>query len=151
MKVRIVILLLAAIPGSCSLLRGQDKGFGLGALFGEPTGVSMKYWVSQQNAIDAGLAWSFSGKGFFHIHSDFLWHFPDVARSEERFVLFAGVGGRIRFADPARVGARFPLGIEWWPRQVPLDVFLELVPILDLSPSTKFEFNGGIGARYFFE
>jgi hypothetical protein len=32
----------------------------------------------------------------------------------------------------------------------PVDIFVELVPILNLAPSTDFDFNGGIGARYWF-
>ena len=31
-----------------------------------------------------------------------------------------------------------------------LDVFFELVPLLDLVPSTNFELNGAIGIRYLF-
>lgn len=130
---------------------GQEKGFGVGTLFGEPTGISGKYWLSQPNAIDGGLAWSFSGKGFFHIHADFLWHFQDVVKSKERFVVFAGIGGRMSFADPVLFGARFPVGLEWWSSDIPLDVFVEIAPILDLSPATDFNLNGGIGVRYFFE
>src|SRR5258708_39192418 len=32
--------------------------FGVGAIFGEPTGVSVKYWLSDKHAIDGALAWS---------------------------------------------------------------------------------------------
>ena len=32
----------------------------------------------------------------------------------------------------------------------PFDVFLEVVPVLDLAPDTEFDFNAAIGARFFF-
>ena len=52
----------------------QDKGLGLGLVFGEPTGLSAKLWTSERTAIDAAVAWSFSGLGWFHMQSDFLIH-----------------------------------------------------------------------------
>ncbi len=128
----------------------QDKGFGLGVIFGEPTGVSGKYWLDAKRAIDGGVSWSFSGEGDLHVHADMLWHFPDVIRSEVRLPLYAGIGGRLRFHDPVQVGVRVPVGIVWLVDGAPLDVFLEIVPILDLTPSTDFEVNGGVGARYYF-
>jgi len=30
------------------------------------------------------------------------------------------------------------------------DVFVEVVPILDIVPDTEFEINAGIGARFYF-
>jgi hypothetical protein len=33
---------------------------------------------------------------------------------------------------------------------VPVDVFLEVAPILDFTPSTRGGFTAGIGARYWF-
>jgi hypothetical protein len=142
------LTLLQVLLMACAL--AQSRNFGVGAVFGEPTGISGKYWVSQQNAIDGALAWSFRGDGFFHIHADYLWHYPDAIRSSERFPLYVGIGGLIRFDTPARLGVRLPLGIAWWPRGIPLDVFLEIAPGLNLTPATEFGLNGGIGVRYFF-
>ncbi len=132
-------------------LSAQEKGFGLGVVFGEPTGISGKYWLDGKRAIDGGIAWSFHDKGFLHLHADLLWHFPDVIKSKVRLPIYAGIGARVRFDNPARVGVRVPVGLAWWVDDIPLDVFLELVPILDLTPATKFALNGGIGVRYFFE
>jgi hypothetical protein len=146
-----ILLTAVTLITLVSFSSGQEKDFGLGVLFGEPTGLSGKYWTSSRNAIDAGVAWSFKKSGFFHLHADYLWHFPEVIRSSDRFPLYAGVGGRVRFDDPVRVGVRIPLGIAWWPHGAPLDVFLEVVPVLDLAPKTEFDMNGGVGARYHFE
>jgi hypothetical protein len=53
--------------------------------------------------------------------------------------------------DKARVGIRVPGGIAYWPRSIPLDVFLEIALIMDVAPATELSLNGGIGARYFFQ
>jgi hypothetical protein len=34
--------------------------------------------------------------------------------------------------------------------RVPVDIFIELAPILDLVPETDFTVNGAVGVRYFF-
>ena len=43
------------------------------------------------------------------------------------------------------------LGIAWLPRNTPIDIFLELVPSLELTPASGFALDAAIGARYFFE
>jgi hypothetical protein len=141
-----LFLFLAAVDG-----RAQDRGFGLGVILGEPTGLSGKLWVSGSEAIDAGMAWSFRKPGFLHLHADYLWHFPLHVREVERFSLYAGIGGRlgIRESKPL-VGIRIAGGFAYWPKGTPLDIFVEFAPVVDLAPATEFGGNGGIGIRFFF-
>ena len=40
----------------------QSSGFGIGVIIGEPTGISLKHWMSQTTALDAGVAWGFDRK-----------------------------------------------------------------------------------------
>ena len=129
----------------------QTTGFGLGVILGEPSGISGKSWLNQRSAIDGGLSWSFRGDGSFHIHADYLWHFHDAVESTERFVPYVGIGGRLATTSDAVIGVRIPVGLLWWPKGAPVDVFVEIVPILDLAPATEFHGNGGIGARYYFQ
>jgi hypothetical protein len=129
----------------------QEKGFGLGVILGEPTGISAKYWVGTRNAVDGGLAWSFRHNGYFNVHADYLWHFPLKFEDVERLNFYVGIGGRLGFGSGSTVvGARIPVGLVYWPGGVPLDVFLEVAPILDLAPATEFTANGGVGVRFFF-
>ncbi len=149
---RRLVLIPALMFAATSLSFSQDKGFGLGIILGEPTGLSAKYWLTKKNAIDGGIAWSFKGSGFLHVHGDYLWHFPNVFKSSERFVLYTGPG--IRFGGGKRggvFGIRVAGGIEYWPKGAPVDIFVEIAPIVDLAPSTRASFNAGIGVRYFFE
>jgi len=50
-----------------------------------------------------------------------------------------------------KVGVRIPVGINYIFAKAPLDIFLEIVPMLELVPRTEFNLNGGIGIRYFFK
>ncbi len=131
----------------------MSRPTGLGMIIGEPTGISFKHWLSSKSAIDAGFAWSFAGPGDeVHIHADYLWHTP--LRSSDpavrRTSFYIGVGGRVRFENDSRFGVRVPLGLTHAVKDAPLDVFIEVAPILDLAPNTELSANGGIGLRYFF-
>lgn len=142
----------------------QERGFGLGVIIGEPTGISAKFWTSPGNAFDFGLGWSFGGdrigkyKGYYdggrrvHFHMDYLWHAFEAIHSSERFPLYYGFGGRMNSGAgyDASVAVRGVFGIAWLPHNTPIDVFVELVPSLQLTSSTGFGMDAGIGARYFF-
>ena len=125
--------------------------FGIGVIFGEPTGLSAKMWTTKSTGFDLGLAWSFSGNGNFHIHGDYLFHnFGVFGVSKGSLPLYIGIGGRIVFQDDTKVGVRFPIGLEYFFDDWPIAVFGEVVPILDLAPSTDGDINGGLGVRFYF-
>jgi hypothetical protein len=146
------------------LSNAQERKFGLGVIIGEPTGISAKLWTSPVNAFDFGLGWSiggdrigkyngnYDGGSRVHFHMDYLWHSFEVIHSSERFPLYYGFGGRINSGAgyDASLAVRGVFGIAWLPHNAPIDVFLELVPSLQLTSSTGFALDAGIGARYFF-
>jgi len=131
-----------------------DHGdIGVGVIVGEPTGLSAKMWTTQSTGFDLGLAWSWSGDGHFHIHADYLFHdFGIFDVSKGTLPLYVGIGGRMLFRDNAddKIGVRIPVGLEYYFESWPIAVFGEVVPILDLAPSTDFELNGGLGVRFYF-
>ena len=63
--------------------------------------------------------------------------------------LYYGVGARFLFANDSHLGIRGVIGLNYLFDNVPLDIFLEIVPIFDFIPETELSFNGGIGIRYF--
>jgi len=130
----------------------QRQGFGAGIIIGEPTGISMKGWLTSKTAIDAGIAWSFVQETSVHIHADYLIHSFDVFRSNQEIPLYYGIGGRIKIGDneKARLGLRMVVGIGYVFQSAPFDLFLEAAPILDLAPKTELNGNAGFGARFFF-
>ena len=142
----------------------QDHGFGIGFVIGEPTGLSAKLWTSKKNAFDFGLGWAvgpdrvsdFHGVHYgsrVHFHMDYLWHSFNAIRSEQRFPLYYGIGGRFNSGGgyDSSFGVRGVFGIAWLPRDAPLDVFLEVVPVLQLTQSTGFGMDAGLGMRFYFE
>lgn len=128
--------------------------FELGLYLGEPTGLSAKYWINRSNAIEGIAAWAFS-QGFLVVAADYLLSFPDILKiEEETFPLYIGAGAIIRVdmgtGGSISVGARFPAGVLYVFRTVPLEISLEFVPGLYLFPDTAFLAMGGIGIRYCF-
>ena len=129
----------------------QDSGAGVGVILGEPTGVSFKYWTHSSGAFAGAAAWSFVDEGAFHIHIDYILHNFDLIKIPEgRLPFYYGIGGRIKASKDARIGARVPLGLAYLFNNAPVDIFLEVVPLLDLAPKTAFRINAAIGARYYF-
>lgn len=151
MKRASVIIFMLLIAFLSSNVSAQEKGFGLGIILGEPTGISFKNWLGSKTAIDGGIAWSFSKDESLHIHLDYLIHnFNIFEVKNNNLALYYGIGGRVKAEEESRVGVRIPVGINYLFRDIPLDVFFELVPVLDLMPSTDFDLTGGVGIRYFF-
>jgi len=146
-KILSIIFLLLFI----SMTKAQSSGVGLGLIVGEPTGISFKYWTGSTTAFDAALAWSFIDEGAFHIHGDYIFHnFTLITIPEGKLPFYYGIGARLKTSHDSRLGVRVPLGLAYLFQTVPVDIFLEIVPILDFTPKTDFSINAAIGARYFF-
>jgi len=160
----LIIIVLSIIFIISKPLSAQDRGFGLGFVIGEPTGLSAKLWTSRENAFDFGLGWSIGGDRIsnfnntrsgsrIHFHMDYLWHSFNAIRAQERFPLYYGIGGRFNSGGgyDSSFGVRGVFGITWLPRATPLDVFLEVVPVLQLTQSTGFGIDAGLGMRFYFD
>ena len=144
-------------------IKAQDHGFGLGLILGEPTGLSAKLWTSRINAFDFGLGVGVGGdrikyKGYYndgsrvHFHMDYLWHSFNAISSSERFPLNYGLGARFNSGGgyEESIGIRGVFGIAWFPHATPIDIFVELVPVLQITSSTGLGIDAGLGIRYFF-
>jgi hypothetical protein len=136
----------------CDSAASRVYRFGLGVIVGEPTGISGKKWLRHDAAIDGAIAWAFTDETSLHLHGDFLLHKFDLFDvTEGALPFYYGIGGRIRFdEEDSRIGVRIPLGLDYLFEGSRFDLFLELVPILDLAPDTELNLNAGLGARYFF-
>lgn len=151
MKKLVVIIFLFVVLFSIPSF-SQSKGFGLGIILGEPTGISAKYWTASTTAFDFGLGYSFEKNSRMHLHADYLFHVNNLFQTNENIQFYYGPGARLRLVDvgDSRLGFRFDVGLVWIPRNAPIDVFLEVAPLLDIIPETDFSFNGGLGVRFFF-
>lgn len=154
----LLIILIISISG----VEAQNGKFGLGVIIGDPTGISAKLWTSPKNASILGVGWSideyrFRGRDYgnssrLHIHLDYLWHSFNAINTNGQFPLFYGIGGRINTGPQysGTLGVRGVVGIKWFPKETPLDIFLEIAPTLYLISSTGIGIDAGIGARYYF-
>lgn len=150
-----IVLFLALAAGLASAQTGRAGGnIGLGAVFGEPTGVSFKYWSSRTMAFDAAAAWSFVGGGSFQLHADVIFHNFELFKVEKgRLALYYGFGGRFKSEDEngdAVFSLRLPIGISYEFEKSPFELFFEVAPMLNLAPETKGDIGGGMGFRYYF-
>jgi len=153
-KIATIGLLLAAASASAR----TEQPFGLGVIVGEPTGLSLKYWLDDELAIDGAAAWSFSENDSFQLHGDYLIHNYELLGADE-LPCYYGLGARIKLKDSdgrgrneddTIFGIRFPLGITYLFDEAPLDLFVELVPVLDLAPDADVDINAAIGLRFYF-
>lgn len=148
----------------------KGKSFGIGFSVGEPTALSLRFWTSRENSWDVAVGSSYIGNP--HIHADYLWHFNDAFNS--RIVtLYAGVGAAVGLGDKdgwvlvkykkgkienrwyydrdheTVIAAKGTFGLNIIPRNTPLDIFLEINPIIGLSPGFGFDIMPALGIRFY--
>ena len=133
---------------------GMAGRFGAGVTLGEPIGASLKYFFSDALAIDGAFGWSLHDHTDFYMQSDLLWHtFDLIPVSPGRMGIYFGGGGLLRFRNSGEddeFGLRAPVGVTYLFDSVPVDIFAEVGPALDLTPSVRGEVTGGIGVRFWF-
>lgn len=156
---RALLLACLVLTLSTTDATAQSSGFGIGAILGEPTGLSAKVWTSDRTALTGAIAWSFREDGSLQIQGDYLIHSErtgevqgEIERDiKGRLYFHYGIGGRLRDdTSDNRISARAPLGITYASGKSPLDFFIEVVPMLDFTPETAFDLNAAVGIRFYF-
>ena len=139
--------------------RPADKGtLGIGLVIGEPTGITAKLYVKDDQAVQGAIGASFIGGGV-ELHGEYVWH-PWILQDRDSFVLpvylgpgirgidyYGGRGGESHFA----IGARGVVGMLFDFKEVPLDVFVELAGGVeyDFTQGWGPVLNAGAGVRYY--
>lgn len=162
MRVTTVAVMLACV--FASVVRAEDGEVGIGVIIGDPTGISGKKWIDDENAVAGALAWSLSDGNSIQLHADYLFHRYGWFQPKElkgRVPLYFGVGGRVKLKDDDNgkgkndgdilIGVRFPLGLSYIFSEAPFDIFVEIAPIFDVVPDADFELTAAIGARFYFK
>jgi len=146
-KYGIAIALIFIFLGGVVTAEGN---FGLGAMVGEPSGITGKLYLSESIAVDSTVSWSFINDKLY-IHSDYLHHFPGIFGSDiPTLAGYTGIGGMIELKDNPEIGLRIPFGLSYMIPDTPVELFFEIVPMVLLAPETDGALNGGLGARYYF-
>jgi len=141
--------------------RGTDKGtLGIGIIVGEPTGITAKLYIKDDQAIQAAVGSAFIGGGL-QIHGDYVFH-PYILQSRPSFVLPVYVGPGVRLIDYTNgrdsssfaIGARVVGGLLFDFKDVPLDAFIEVAGVLEYEfkdgKGAGLKLNAGAGVRYYF-
>jgi len=152
-KISAIISAILLVLVSADYSRANQNGVGLGVIIGEPTGPTFKFWTGRSTAIDGALAWSFDRNNELHLQMNYLFHeFGAINVNKGRMPFYYGIGGRLKFHDDNRddeFGVRVPAGLSYLFANSPVELFFEVVPIVNLAPDTELDFNGGIGIRYY--
>ena len=125
------------------------RGLGIGIVLGAVDGLSVKNWVSRDNAFQFDANWDLN-YGAFGFGAAYLIHnFNIIEADNNKFPLYFGIKGWAAFAPSAiNAGIQVPLGIAWIPRNAPIDVFAQLEPGISVIPSVHFAPGGGVGIRF---
>lgn len=149
MRQAILAVLFVAAIGAAPAAAADEK-FGVGPVLGVPFGVTAKYWLDKEYAVQSHLGVS---DGDFTMSADALMNFNDALprrKAGVRMPLYAGVGLKLKSESSTFVGIRFVGGISMFHSTKPFEFFAEVAPVLRLSPSEGGAFDGAVGFRRYF-
>jgi len=160
---KVVLALILLIAPIVTYSYTPQKGdFGAGLILGEPTGLTVKYFLQKQHAIDAALGYSVFDKGFSMVF-DYAFHIWDVFSKKGNIPIYFGPGIQIQerkfknsdsnnsgTSKQIGMGIRGFFGTEFHPDKYRFSFFLEVSLHIFLVPSVKAGFGLGGGARYYF-
>jgi hypothetical protein len=123
---------------------------GLGFYFGQPTGISIGWYLSDHQVLNGVVGWAFNNKnGILSLSADYTYRW-NVASSPGKLFLYAGIGVSARIGSDSDLGLRIPLGIAFFTPEIPLELLLEIAPGMRLIPATTGNVEGGLGIRWKF-
>jgi hypothetical protein len=133
-----------------SPVMAQKAGaIGVGLVLGDHDGITGKYWLDSSRALDFGL-------GFHHdttIYGDYLWHSWNAIRrqpSSGKLPVHLGLGAQLGSHTDHTLGLRAVGGIAYWFPRDPVEIFLDIVPVLQFGSDHGLDLTGSIGVRYYF-
>lgn len=140
--------------------RPVEKGtLGVGIILGEPTGITARLYLKDDQAIQAAVGASFVANGI-QADGDYVFH-PVILQDRDTLVIPLYVGPGLRFIDYAggsngsshfAAGLRAVGGLLFDFKDVPLDAFIEIAGVLeyDFKDGAGVGLNAGAGVRYYF-
>lgn len=165
MKKAVLIIILAMFSfGTLSAQSPKNRDLGFGIVIGDPLGLTLKYWMERDFALNAYLGSSYFGAA--RLGADFLWHFEPFR--SKMFNLYAGPGITIGLGDEGGViykkkndnwyyrdegsvgiGVRGMFGLNFVPRNTPLEIFVEVGTMIGMIPDFGAGFDSAIGIRFY--
>ncbi len=122
---------------------------GLGIILGIPTGINLNL-ESKSHATNVTMAWAIPDA--FYTSASYHANFR-IQTSEEvagDFKAYLGVGALLRVRSDVKFGVKVPLGLKFFFRDLPVDIFADISPGIHIIPETSAFIEGAIGVRYYF-
>ena len=151
-------LILVTVIGWASW--GQNKRnpspVGLGLILGDPSGVSMKTKLQDGQALDGLVSYGSGPASTYYLAGSYQFEKPSALHFGKQPVdFYYGLGIRIHESGPSNdrklhLGPKVPAGLSIKLVDTAFEVFAEAAFVLDITPSTSGDIDGGIGARYWF-
>ena len=159
---KLVIIAIVALASTTASERSARADVGLGAFFGEPTGLDVKIGLDRRSSLDLLLGWYSDWRNDFdrgaYGHVTYLLT-PMVGHGDAINVpLRIGIGGAIfddggRFNDDLNLAARFPFQVGLAFRRTPIEIYFEIaakITVLDEDDDHPVvDLDGGIGLRFY--
>lgn len=124
----------------------------MGLVLGNPTSVSVKLWTGEVTAIDASLGYRYGRSNHLYLNTDFLFHLWSFEKDEGIIKIYFGGGAGMGFISDLSIGVRAPGGAALFLDKLPIEIFAEIVPTLQLfgEGDIRFMMEGYIGGRWYF-
>lgn len=152
MRLTPALTLLAAFLLTPLASPAAGRGLGLGATLGEPTGVTAKQWVDQDEAWTVGLGINPFDDHAVQVSADYVLHFLEFGRRFDlpELALYTGLGGRLNYPEKKHIeaGVRVPVGLSFF-QDKSLELFGEIVPVIDVVPYLELDLNVVVGVRFY--
>jgi opacity protein-like surface antigen len=132
---------------SSSSYGGSGK-IGVGVIIGSISGLNVRILSNGPSAVNFDLAWDRHDNLF--VAADYIINNKKPIQSLNGFPIYYGLG--IKASTNDYFGARFILGTNFRLTDISrdLELFLEVAPGIQLSPSTDPDLDLGLGLRYYF-
>jgi hypothetical protein len=159
---KLVIIAIVALASTAATERSARADVGLGAFFGEPTGLDVKIGLAERSSLDILVGWYSDWRHDFdrgaYGHVTYLLR-PFEGHGESITVpLRLGIGGAVydqggHFNDDLNLAARFPFEIALMFRRTPLEIYFEIaakITVIDEGDNhPTADLDGGIGIRFY--
>jgi hypothetical protein len=131
-----------------------SEGSAIGIFLGQPTGLSFRLGLGNEQSLEAKAAWNLSSKtdsAALIFQANWLLEFPGIlVIKDQDLPLYIGAGAQVDVGSNTSLGLRIPGGLIYRFAKAPVELCLELGLGMQLYPATAFVGSGGLGARYRF-
>lgn len=130
----------------------------LGIVLGSNSGISAKFELGGNRAIDAVLAYSSDSTYGTYLHADYLFEKMRQFSLDKVSPLYLYYGPGLKIVNirsgidsgRTKVAFRAPIGVNLQTSNPNLEFFGDVAPTVDLTPSTSVYIDVGIGLRFRF-